>query len=264
MTRTPGLRGLLPAQKTNLPELHTLACAAVEVPESYDATSGWKNWLSFGNAPSTGLPGDKLTINGGKEVGDCFFAALYHGLMTKALVQDTAGAWQIKAEGFAVPTANQVVGLYLGYQNGLAPGKSATSGPDNGTEPVAGFQWFQKAGIIKRWGPVDVSKLNAGTYSHKGVLLACALDEDAEEEFAEGKPWLNRSQAVDPIEGGHAIYRPKYRPKWATELTWGADEDAADAWEKAHVQNAYWFQAPWEPDAAGYDFGPLDAALSVL
>ena len=265
--RNAGLRGLLKPESVDLPFLHELdtRVGGVEVPESFDTSHGWAKWMSLGNAPATSLPGDDLTINNGNEVGDCFFAAVYHGLINKALEQVTAGpsAWVLRS-GFTMPTANGVVGLYLGYQNGLPPGKSATTGPDNGTEPVAGFKWFQAAGLIKRWWPVDVGQLDQGTYDSKGVLTAWALDEDAEEEFAEHKPWLNIPEALDPIEGGHATYRVARTPRYGTEITWGSDELASHPWEKAHLQAAYGFQAPWEPDPVGYDFRPLDEKLAKL
>jgi hypothetical protein len=262
--RNAGLRGLLQPASVDLPFLHEMATGAPEVPESFDTSHGWATWMSLGNAPATDLPGDQLTINGGNEVGDCFFAAVYHGLINKALVQAPGGTWSLKTEVFTMPTANGVVGLYLGYQNGLAPGKTADSGPDNGTEPVAGFQWFQKAGIIKRWWPVAVAELDQGTYDSKGVLTAWALDADAEEEFANHQPWLNLPESVDPIEGGHATYRVGKTPRYGTEITWAADQQATHPWEKAHLQAAYGFQAPWEPDPVGYDLRPLDVALAKL
>jgi hypothetical protein len=260
--RNAGLRGLLKPASVDLPFLHELdtRVGGVEIPESFDTSHGWRDWLMLGNGPDP-----TLTANGGNPCGNCFFAAIFHGLINKALVEVT-GQWQVEVydNNFSMPTANEVVGLYLGYQNGLPPGKSATTGPDNGTEPVAGFQWFQKAGIIKRWWPVDVGQLDQGTYDSKGVLTAWALDEDAEEEFAEHKPWLNIPEALDPIEGGHATYRVARTPRYGTEITWGSDELASHPWEKAHLQAAYGFQAPWEPDPVGYDFRPLDEKLAKL
>ena len=65
--RLAGLRGLLPAQKVDLPFLHELAVKTTLLPESYDASHGWGRWGALGNAPDP-----SLTINGGNPVGDCF------------------------------------------------------------------------------------------------------------------------------------------------------------------------------------------------
>lgn len=258
--RQSGRRGLLTPRHVDLPFLHTLFTAVrTALVTALDSTHGFTAWGMLGNGPDP-----TLTINDGNPVGDCFFAAVCHILMLKALIQNDSGQWIIdpKLVTQILPTADRWVGLYLGYQNGLPPGQTATTGPDNGTEPVAGFQWLMKAGIIKRWGVVDLAHLDEANVDHAAVLLACALDEDAEQEFENHQPWLERTH--DPIEGGHAIGRAGFTTLYGLELTWGADEQAAHAWEKKHVQQAYWLQAPWEEDAAGYDFGPLDAALAVL
>lgn len=262
MGRNAGLRGLLQAVVTDLPFWHEFA-GPVEVPESFDVSHGWSEWLSLGNAPPTGLPGDQLTVNNGQPVGDCFFAAAYHGLITKALVPAGAGKWRLR-DGFVLPTADHVVGLYLAFQRGLPPGSLAASGPDNGTEPVAGFEWLRAAGIIKRWWPVDPDRLDAATFQHQGVLTAWALDRDAEIEFEEHKPWLEIPATIDPTIGGHATYRVARDPRYGTEITWAADEQASLDWEQHHLQAAYGFQAPWEPDPAGVDFRPLDEKLAAL
>lgn len=259
--RNAGRRGLLPAQHVDLPAVHTLQAVRSElVPQSYDTSHAFTGWGMVGNGPDP-----TLTINDGQPVGDCFFAAVAHGLMNKALVQSNGG-YALDPELVPViqPTADHWVGLYLGYQNELSPGKTATSGPDNGTEPVAGFKWLTAAGIIKRWGLVAPSKLNEATYDHNGVLLACALDADAEQEFEHHQPWRNLPASVDPIEGGHAIYRVGFTPRYGTEITWAEDQQAARAWENNHVQQAFWFQASWEADAAGYEFGEYDRALAAV
>lgn len=261
--RPAGRRGLLPARKVDLPFLHDLATrvrvreAAVE---TFDATHGYTDWRMLGNGPDR-----TLTINNGNPVGDCFFAAVCHILILKSLVQQ-ADAWVINPDLKTViePTANHWVGLYLGFQNQQAPGTVATTGPDQGTEPVAGFQWLTAAGIIKRWGLVAPSKLNDATADHKGVLLACALDADAEQEFANHQPWLNMPTVIDPIDGGHAIARAGFTSRYGLEITWGEDELAARAWENNHIQQAFWLQVPWEDDPTGYDLSPMDAALAGI
>lgn len=259
MTRTPGLRGLLPAKATDLPLLHTLVVSGADqsVPKRADVSHGFENWLMLGNGPDR-----TLTINDGRPVGDCFFAALYHGLMVKALtgLSESGGTFR---PGFALPTANEVVGLYLGYQNGLPPGQSSTHGPDNGTVLADGLAWLQKAGIIKRYGPVDhrnTTAVKQALIAHKGVLVGVNLDGDAEQEFAEGQPWR---ELHDPTAGGHAIYEIAYDPDDDTFITWGADQKATLAWDADQVTEAFWFQAPWEDDAPGFDFGPLDAKLAA-
>jgi hypothetical protein len=262
MTRTPGLRGLLPAKHTDLPQLHTLAVEGTVPPPSADETHGFSAWLMLGNGPDP-----TLTVNDGQPVGDCFFAAVCHLLMLKALVE-VGGKWVINptVADEIQATANHWVGLYLGYQNGLAPGQTATSGPDNGTVLLDGLTWLQKAAYIKRFGPVNFKSrtaMNEATVTHKGVLVGVSLDEDAEQEFAEHQEWQEYPESVDPIVGGHAIDRVAYTPTSETFLTWGADQKASAAWEKGQVTEAYWLQAPWEPDAAGYDYAPLDAALAA-
>jgi hypothetical protein len=261
--RTSGLRGKRRAKPTNLPYLHTLATGdrvnTTSVPSTGDITNGWTNWAGMlGNGP------DKtLTLNRGKPVGDCFWAAFMRGLIIKALIQ-VSGKWVLRP-GFTMPTSDQTVGLYFGWGSGKKPGVSATSGPDKGTDCEDALQWLLEAGMIKRYGPVAktrAARLEAVT-THKGVITGVMLDEDAEDEFAERKVWKAFPQSVDPDIGGHAIYDVAWTETLDTYLTWGAKQKAQAKWSDDEIDELWWFQAPWEDDADGYDFTDLDAALEA-
>jgi hypothetical protein len=259
-TRPSGLRGRLPAKRVDLPFIHLARRRPTTspLPASADISHGWARWLMLGNGP------DKtLTVNGGKPTGDCFFAAVFHGLIAKALVRQADGRWALRP-GFRMPTANEVVGLYLGYQSGLAPGQSATTGPDRGTVLADGLAWLRKAGIIGRYGPVDYrdrTAVKTAVIDHKGIIVGVNLDEYAEEEFEEGLPW---EELGDPTVGGHAIYQVAYAPDYDTDITWAADQRVSVQWDASQVEEAWWFEAPWEDASAVYELGEFDKKLAAI
>jgi hypothetical protein len=261
--RTPGLRGKQPAKPTNLPHLHTLKKSATPgtstaVAGTVDVSHGWIDWAGMlGNGPDS-----TLTLNRGKPVGDCFWAAFERGRITKALVHQN-GKWTLPTD-FAMPTSDQTVGLYFGWGSKKPPGVCASTGPDKGTNCEEALQWLFEAGLIKRYGPVKLDRalIDEAMVAHKGVIVGVALDQDAEEEFAEHKAWRDFPQTIDPDVGGHAIYKVKRTPTLDTFLTWGEDQKAEDDWSNDHIDEAWWFQLPNEPDADGYEFAKLDHALS--
>ena len=165
---------------------------------------------------------------GNDRLGDCGVAGRYHVDMTTAV-----GAGQ------PVPsfTDQQVEQEYLAYDNGQ----------DSGVVLADYLLWCYQQGKIKAFAPVDHSKpdecdglMAAGFGLYIGVNLGDA-DEGA---FGSEQPWVGAGNPPDPSLG-HCVVVVKAAAVGGmrTVVTWGALQEADNAWFAAAEQGGHFDEA---------------------
>lgn len=224
--RTAGLRGLLPQRQG--PERYAIKWAheyALLAGPVYpiDVGQGITDWGMLGN----------------DTYGDCGPAAVAHERML--------------AHG--VPTAQDVIDIYLAYDHGQ----------DQGVVLADFLLWLFQQGWIDGFAPVEPNTIDSIMYSfRRGVLLGVSLTDDANDLFNQGRPWtVANGEQADPNEG-HAILKIKAdsRSGNGTVVTWGADQIVEYGWEQACIDEAWVLIT--KDDESMADFAALDADLRAL
>jgi hypothetical protein len=248
VTRTPGLRGLLPklsyADRFPLGYLHQYAPNPLPAPVyPIDVTEGIENWLMCGNGP------DPTCTTHPDGVGDCTFAARQHYKMAKAARAQKAETWE---------TSNQLVAEYLAYDDGQDVGANIAT---------LLLSWYRN-GKILAFAPVDHTDpalVDSALALFTGVYCGVQLTDDADDLFSEGLPWtVADGQQPDPDEG-HCILKAKADGHtidgW---ITWGAEQSSTTDWTSACLDEA-WVVITQEDDGTKLiDLAALQADIKAL
>jgi hypothetical protein len=250
-SRQAGLKGLLPQR----PEGDRFA---IEWSEHYsgpapepvypiDVTGGAViSWQMLGNGPDP-----TLTVNNGQPVGDCFFAGRGHAVIL---------AITLGKLNEADPTADQTVTLYLTYDKGQ----------DVGVVLADALLWLYQKGYILAFAPVALDRMDAVmSQTGRGLLTGENLTDDAQQRFEATPPqtWsVSAGQTPDTSEG-HCTFRIKKQSATGngTLVTWAAEQEFEDGWEKACVTEA-WIEYSAEDKAsmAPAKWAELVGALDAL
>lgn len=177
-------------------------------------------------------------------LGDCTCASVAHGNMIFAALVGKA---------FGVTNAD-ILRMY--EHSGYVPGKPET---DQGwtleaaaefdrTIGLLGTPESPQPGIVASAG-VSVTDDDAQQVAMElfgGLSSGCEVPESAVSEFQEGKPWTVVKGS--PIVGGHAIWKAKNElRKSGLFVTWGALQQAEEAWEKEYIDEYLAFvPVDWE------------------
>jgi len=247
-TRTPGLRGRLPAkppgQRFPIQYLTNYLTSPLP-PPSYpiDVSGGITEWQMLGNGPDP-----TLTVHNGQPVGDCTFAGRQHLRMAKAAAASEAETWE---------TTDDLVTEYLAYDHGK----------DEGANIADLLLYWYKAGTIKAFAPVDhtdPAACDAVMATFSGLYVGVNLTDDADALFGDGQAWtVANGERPDPRDG-HCIVKVKADGNQVdTWVTWGALQESTRDWTAACVDEA-WALVTTEDDAAKVNMPALLAAIEAL
>jgi hypothetical protein len=207
-----------------------------------DVSAGITEWLMLGNGPDS-----TLTVNGGQPVGDCVPCAWKHDVMI-ALVEGklTEGA----------PTADEVVTLYLEYDNGQ----------DNGVVIAAFLLWLYQKGYIAGFAPVALDQVDSTMDEFdRGVILGVNLTDSNEGEFP--GTWTEGPGNLPDPSMGHGVLKVKSASPngQGTLVSWGALVNATPEWLAACPEEAWLILTPEDRAAFPADqWAALVADLDAL
>jgi hypothetical protein len=131
--------------------------------------------------------------------------------------------------------------LYAGC-TGYDPARPDT---DQGTDPIEGFSWLVKQGVILAWAEIDQPALILpAMWAFGGLILGCAMPDDSDDQFEAGGPFAVTPTTRFPAYVDHATYQ---RAKGRI-TTWGGDVGMTPEWEAQGVRNRFVMVLP---DLAG-------------
>lgn len=239
--RIPGKRGRLPARRLAMGLLHEYTPESQPLPPAtypVDVTGGINDWQMLGNGP------DPTCTIAPEGVGDCTYAGRQHYRMAKGAHARLTETWE---------TSNELVTEYLQYNRGQ----------DQGAVIADLLLSWHRSGKILAFAPVDHTNpaaVDAAVQAFSGVYCGVSLTDDADDLFAEGRPWtVADGQRPDPNSGhcivkvaadGHAL---------DTWITWGAAQHSTTDWTAACLDEA-WVIITQE-DAHLVDLPVLQAAI---
>jgi hypothetical protein len=179
-------------------------------------------------------PDPSLTIDGGKPVGDCTFAAREHLRMAKAAAFGLNEVWE---------SSDQLVSEYLAYNHGVDRGACIAE--------VLTY-WFLK-GKIKAFAPVDhhdPGGCDQVMGAFHGLYVGVDLTDNADGQFNANQPWtIDQGDQPDPQQA-HCIIKVKADGgAWDTWVTWGALQQSTRDWTAACIREA-WAVVTTEDEAA--------------
>jgi hypothetical protein len=204
-----------PEAYPNLRYAHTYLAAPLPEPTyPVDVTENIGDW---------GMAGNDLW-------GDCVAAAEWHYEMS------TAGA-----AGVPLPGATSPVPVERYCQ-----ASGATSPPGPGLVISTYCGWLYKRGVIKAYAPVDHrNRATADAFMQAGfgLLAGVCLTTTAEAEFNTGTSWGAGRIPLPNLTDGHGILRVRSLgptpTAGVTYVTWGKDQDATGAWERACLEELW-------------------------
>jgi hypothetical protein len=241
LDRSAGLRGRLPVkppgERLPIQFIHSYLRSPLSPPTyPIDVSGGIIDWKMLGNGPDP-----TLSVNGGRPVGDCTFAARQHLRMAKAAAAGTVEQWE---------TSNQLVAEYLAYDHGADRGA-------NIAEVL--LSWFL-AGKIRAFAPVDYSDpagCDAVMASFHGLYVGVDLTADANREFDAGQAWtLQQGEQPDPSDGHCVVKVMADGHQFDTWVTWGALQQSTRPWTAGCVREA-WAIVTAEDEAEKLDMASL-------
>ena len=193
-------------------------------------------------AHGSAIPDDGWGMDGNDEAGDCFWAAIEH--------EDKA----VRSDNSLPYTPLNALDLYArgtGYDG--IPGDDT----DQGTDPIQGFSWMVKQGIILAWAAVNRSDLILPSlWAFGGHILGCAMPDDSDAQFEAGGPFDIKPGSRVPSYEDHAIYQP--RP--GRLVTWGRELDFTDAWGRECIRHRFVIVLP---DMVKTDTGLTECGLAL-
>jgi hypothetical protein len=238
-TRKAGKRG---ARESHEPRLLLSQFRAPQVSPGYQEWDGSHGITAWG-------------MDGNDSLGDCGAAATDHGNMAKA-----NNAALLNALG--TPTFAGTIATYYAYGEAqgevTAPG---AAGPDEGVDNASWLGFLYKNGIIDGYGEVPLDELDAYAQDFNGLLLAVALDDQAEQQFEASQPW---NGPPDQSEG-HDIWLIITHADGSIEVvTWGAIQAATLDFRTNNITDAWAILDESDAMRAGVNWSGLQAALSAV
>ena len=198
-------------------------------PSSYDVRGGIRNWES---------------ALGNEWLGDCVIAAVEQ--LRKCHNVTSASTWRkiLYRLGFRVPHEAYSIQIYTEYLATIGE----KPGPTVGVDPQAFFVYAKAKGLIKDFGTVDVSNLDAikqAMVDHRGCLLELDLTPDAYVAGSvPGARWLigNGPNYVPSPKFEHAIALVEYNVSTYACVTWGFLVYLTPDFFAKCVQGCWWFE----------------------
>lgn len=248
MPRTAGNRGRLPkkpeGERFALKYVHEYAGQPLPAPVyPVDVSGGITDWGMLGNGPDPTLTAPYVPV------GDCTFAGRQHLKMAKAAADGESETWE---------TSDELVAEYLAYDDGQDVGANIAD---------LLLAWY-KAGVILGFAPVDhtdPAAVDSAMQEFKGVYVGVNLTDDAQQLFAEGRPWsVSEHRELPDPELGHCIVKVTADGTARDGyVTWAHRQEATREWSAACVTEA-WVIISHEDEAAKVDMDALLADILAL
>jgi hypothetical protein len=238
VTRIAGLRG---ARESHEPRLLLSGFRedTVTPPESWDGTHGITSWGMDGN----------------DQYGDCGPAATDHGDMAKADDPALLGT-------LGEPKYSGTLATYFAY--GIAQGEPGPN-PDEGVDNASWLGFLWKNGLIEGYGEVPLDQIREYAVLFDGLLIACQLSDEAEQEFEAGQPWnWSASEPPDPNDGHDVLLIQYADDGGVTVVTWGALQKCTAAWVEHNVTDAWAILTAEDAKRAGVNWAALIASLQAV
>ena len=110
--------------------------------------------------------------------------------------------------------------------------------PDQGVDNASWLGFLFKEGIIDGYGEVPLSELQSYAQDFDGLLVACLLGDDAEQNFEAGLPWDN-PPAPDPNDGHDILLIQTHVDGSIGVVTWGAIQACTPSWVSQNITDAW-------------------------
>jgi hypothetical protein len=191
-------------------------------------------------------------MDGNSEFGDCGPAATDHYNVAKTGDTDL------------IDTLGGVGPLSLYFQYGVAMGEPGPE-PDEGVDNASWLGFLYRKGIIDGYGEVPLDQIREYAVAFNGVLIACLLGDDAEQNFSAGIPWdESASEPPDPNDG-HDVLLVEYAADGTIKVvTWGALQEATPAWVAHNITDAWVILDADDAKRAGVNWSALTVALTEI
>jgi hypothetical protein len=236
--RHAGLRGARESHEPRL-LLSQFRVGATAPPANWDGSHGI---TAFG-------------MDGNDRLSDCGPAATDHGNMAKANNVALLGTLGQPKFAGTIPT-------YYAY--GIAQGEPGPE-PDQGVDNASWLGFLYKNGIIDGYGEVPLTELQQYAVDFNGILIACLLSNEAEQEFNNGQPWDDTPNDPPNPNDGHDVLLIKYVESGAIAVvTWGALQQCTPAWVQNNITDAWAILDADDAQRAGIDWSALTAALQAV
>jgi hypothetical protein len=146
------------------------------------------------------------------QIGDCFPTACTNAVQT----------FLARAKGITVPISDEVpVATYTG----MAGYNAADPATDQGTDPIAGFAWWQanpiagyKLGVATAIAANDEDSIRHAISTRGGVLLLVNL------AIQQQQPGIWRASGYPGTWGRHALWADTFIGALTRATTWGEDQ----------------------------------------
>ena len=196
-------------------------------------------------------------MDGNDQWGCCGAAATDHGNMAKAgdaALLNTLGN----------PLYAGTLPTYWAY--GVAQGETGQppnppSEPDYGVENNTWCAFLYAHGLIDGYGEVPLDDLRAYAVQFNGLLLACQLSSNAQQQFVEGTAWGQPGDSPNPALGHDVWLIQLNQDGSGAVITWGRIQQVTAAFLKDYGTDAWAFV---DKDDPAVDHAALDAALQAL
>ena len=189
-------------------------------------------------------------MDGNDHYGDCTCAALSHSV---TIYNGLVGKKKIWAE-------KSVVKFYM----------QRTGGVDSGCNELDILNYWQSKGAegekilaYVKIDPKNHTHVQQAIQLFGGVYLGFQVQQNAEQDFNDHKPWIPGTLTND----GHAVYATSYDSNGVTVLTWGNTQQGTWGWWDECVDEAYAILSPEAKQAdfdPGFNFAQLQADLADI
>ena len=210
------------------------------------APTGFQEWDGSHDIVDWGLDGND-------RYSDCGAAATDHGNMAKADDPALLGT-------LGQPTFAGTLPTYFAY--GVAMGEPGTE-PDEGVDNASWLGFLYKFGIIDGYGEVPLNELDAYALDFDGLLVACLLSDDAEQNFEAGLPWDN-PPAPDPNDGHDILLIQTHVDGSIGVVTWGAIQACTPSWVSQNITDAWAILDEDDAKRTGVHWAALQAELQAI
>ena len=195
-------------------------------------------------------PAQLFPMDGNDTLGDCTIAAVAHAITV----------YEGLISKLKVMTKQAVVRLYL----------HLTGGVDSGLDELTVLKYWQKHPVdgdrilaFARINPRNHDTIRQAVHLFGGVYIGFQVQENAAEDFENGRPWTVQPLTPD----GHAVFVVGYDATGVTVLTWGGVQKGTWDWWDECVDEAYAILPPEAKKPGfnpGFDFAALQRDLKAV
>ena len=208
---TPGLRGKLPVQPTNLSNFTQYTKGTLPKPPAA---------FDYGHKVSL------FPMAANDQYGDCTIAGVIHMLQL---------AYAEVGKVFQYPGDQAVIDTYM----------RLSGGADTGLILIDVLREWYTNGLfgvkLAGWAPVDIhnwDEMRSAAYCFGGLYVGVEMPANAEQQFERGQNWHVDEHTGSPV-GGHCVTLSGLNRFGADLETWGAETGLTKGWWQRFGSEAY-------------------------